>query len=169
MARRTDDPWQLALDALARRDLTAHEVTGKLLRRKVPRENAGEVVSRLEERGYVDDERVAYNHARFRRDQARRGPRRVLAELVARGVGPELAARAVAEIFPDADRRTVLERAAERLAGVRGIPGDRQGRERLARRLLTAGFAQGDVIAWLADGPADGAAHDALDAHDDVD
>ena len=163
MARATTDPWQVALDALARRDRTCEEIRRLLRRRKVTPGDAEGVVARLVDRGYVNDRGVAYNHARYRREQGRRGPLRVRSELLARGIDAGIVDEVVREEFPADDTREAVDRAAERLAGRHGLPRDRAGSEKLARRLVRAGFPRSEVFAWLARGP------ELRDAHDDVD
>jgi regulatory protein len=149
MAGTAPDGWKIAVDALARRELSLEEVRRRLARRKVSSEQAALVLRRLVERGYVDDRRVAYNHALFRAQQGRRGPLRVRAELIARGLGADLVEEAVAAAFTEHPSRESVGRVAARLCGRQGVPCDRRGRERLARRLSRAGFPAAEVMEWL--------------------
>ncbi|RMG49189.1 MAG: hypothetical protein D6718_00130 [Acidobacteria bacterium] len=149
MAGDAGDAWRDALRMLAARPLTEREVRRRLARRgHAPRE-VEEVLRRLAELRFVDDERLAYNLAQRRAEEARRGPRRVREELLRRGVPAELAERAVRNAFPSGTEEELLARAVRRLAGRGGVPGDRRGRERLARRLIRRGFPTEAVLRWL--------------------
>ena len=143
------DAWKIALDALSRRELSAAEIRRKLAARKCERTEIDRVVGLLLERGYVDDRRVAYNHASFRAEQGRRGPHRVRRELRARGLDPELVEGALEEAFADRTGLEAVRQAAGRLLGPAGPPRDGRARARLARRLVRDGFPQASVIEWL--------------------
>jgi regulatory protein len=141
--------WERALDALSRRSLTLREVAGKLEKADHAASEVDDVLERLRRLKFVDDAQVAYNHAQRRAEEGRRGPQRVRAELLSRGVDPALADEAIADAFPADDARDRIRRAAAKLAGSRGIPTDRAGRAKLARRLARAGFPVESVSAWL--------------------
>jgi regulatory protein len=159
MARRTHsegrsapagkNAWERALDALSRRSLTAREVATKLERAGYPDPEIDDVLERLHRLSFVDDAQVAYNHVQRRAEEGRRGPVRVRAELLSRGVDPALADEVIADAFPADDVRDRIRRAAAKLAGSSGIPTDRAGRAKLARRLARAGFPVEAVSAWL--------------------
>lgn len=147
--------WERALDALSRRALTTGEVAGKLARAGYTGEEIDGVLDRLRRLSFVDDSQVAYNHARRRAEEGRRGPLRVRSELLARGIPSELADEAIADAFPADQARERVNRAAEKLAGSKGVPADRAGRTKLARRLARAGFPVEMVTDWLERGADD--------------
>lgn len=146
--------WRYALDALARRPLTGAELRKKLQKKKFSAEEIVGVVDRATELGLIDDRQVAYNHALFRAEQGRRGARRVLQELIARGVERSISEQAVLAAFPpEQEYESVLKSVRKATRGVE--PVDRRDRERLARRLLRGGFAEHAVYRWLNEGPAE--------------
>jgi regulatory protein len=145
--------WERALDALSRRALTFQEIAGKLRRAGHAEPEIDDVLARLGRSSFVDDRQVAYNHAERRAEEGRRGPLRVRAELLQRGIDPALADDAVAAAFPPDHARDRIRRAAEKLAGAGGIPHDRAGRAKLARRLARAGFPLEAVTAWFEESP----------------
>lgn len=140
---------EAALAALARRALTVAELRARLLRKKFPRPVVEACLARLAAAGLVDDQSVAYNFARGCAEMGRRGPSRVRATLLARGVPAAIADAAIAEAFPPAARDAALLRALQRLAGRGGVPQDRRGRERLIRQLRRLGFPLSRVLAAL--------------------
>ena len=149
MARRERSAWEIATAALARRELTRAELSRKLRARGVGESEISATLERLARLGYVDDRRVAYNHAAWRAGEGRRGRLRVRRELLARGIPEDLVAEALAEAFPPEDEAARLDRLVERLTGGRGVPGESGEQARLARRLLRAGFPAALVRARL--------------------
>jgi len=158
MAKKPRNAWNDALAALARRALTSRELRRKL-RRHHDEDSVDETLRRLVEARYVDDDQVAYNHAFARAKAGRRGPLRVKAELLARGVDREAADAAVSAAYPDDELPVAVGRAAafiDRRADSAGAERDedgdrrpREARERTARKLMTAGFPHSAVAAWL--------------------
>lgn len=149
MAGRPRSAWEIATAALSRRELTRAELVRKLRARGVDEAEIASTLERLARLGYVDDRRVAYNHAAYRAEEGRRGRLRVRRELLARGIPEDLADDALAESLPPDGEQERLERLVERLTGGRGVPEDPRQRARLARRLLRAGFPAGMVRARL--------------------
>jgi regulatory protein len=141
--------WQRSLDLLARRALTAGEVADRLRRDGYAGDEVADAVERLVDRSFVDDRQATYNHVRRRVEEGRHGPLKVRAELLRRGVDTGLVDEALADAFPPDDLRESVRRAAMKMAGSGGIPRDRTGRERIARRLARAGFPVGAVSRWL--------------------
>ncbi len=156
MAARNRDPWQQALDALSHRALSREEIRRKLLRAGHAGERVAEVIEKLDRLSLVDDRAVAYNHAHHRAREARRGSFRVRGELLRRGLSPELVDEVLDEVFPPERREVYFRRVVARLAGREGEPADRTARERLARKLMRAGFPGGQVSSWLGESPGDG-------------
>ncbi|GAB4374650.1 MAG: hypothetical protein Kow0062_12870 [Acidobacteriota bacterium] len=149
MAGAKRSAWDIATAALARRALTRAELVRRLRRREVPQAEIDATLARLERLGFVDDRRVAYNHAAHRAEQGRRGRLRVRRELLARGIPEPLVDEVLAETFPPEDERDRLERLFAQLTAGRGVPEDERERARLARRLLRAGFPGAMVRARL--------------------
>jgi len=145
----SEDLHEAALAALSRRALSVAELRTRLARRKHPKAQVEMCLRKLAAAGLVDDRRLAYNFALGCAQHGRRGPARVRAALLARGVPAAVADAAVAEAFPPSARQEALERAARRLVGPRGVPEDRRGRERLIRQLRRSGFSFAEVLALL--------------------
>lgn len=136
-----------AAEAMARRLLAATDRSGVELRRRLEQRGfsaatASLAVERLLARGWVDEGRLAENLARTRLDRGY-GRRRVLADLVARGVDPEVVRRTAAELAGDqADAALV---AAERLRPHHPGPPNAAELRRLAAALQRRGFDATDV------------------------
>lgn len=139
-----DDIHDVALALLARRAHTLAELRRKLLQKRFDPEAIEAECGRLAALRFVGDEDLAYNFARRRAEEGRRGPARVRAELLARGIDPETAGAAVRAAFSPEDGAAALAAALRRLvaSGVRDPA-------RLARRLVRAGFPRSGVVALL--------------------
>lgn len=128
-----------ALDLLARREHSVKELGEKLAgRMEADPATVREVVEELAGRGLVSDERFAGAWARDAVRLKPRAERKVVAELVARGVPARIAARAVAEAFADEgvdDRSLAFGLAA-------GYRGRLEGRPVAARWRRLAGYLQ---------------------------
>lgn len=158
------DIHDAALDALERRALTRRELARRLLQKGFTPGEVDPELERLARAGLLDDAALAYNSARRRAEEGRRGPARVRAELIARGSAGDVATAAVAEAFPPAAADDALDRAARRLLR-RGPPATPEARDRLVRRLVRGGFAPGRVLSYLERAGAD---VDGLDPHDEA-
>ncbi len=142
---REKDAKSRALDLLTRRAHSVRELRDKLARAG---HEAGEIetaLERLAELRLVDDRAVAYNHAQHRAREGKRARSWVRGELLRRGIDAELAEEALEDAFPPERANESFERAVRKLAGRRGVPEDREGRLRLARRLARAGFPSSQV------------------------
>ena len=132
---------------LARRELAAAQLRRRLLRKGFAPETVGETLRRLEREGSIDDRRTAAVHARRAALVAHRGPLRTEREIAALGIAPALARAATAEVYTEADPRTVLERALERRLS--GPIQDQAQFRRLYRYLLRQGFESHMAVAAL--------------------
>ena len=131
-----------ALHSLAFRARSAHELRERLARAGYAGQTVSEVLDRLGELGYLDDEEFARNAAR---DKARKryGPRRIYGELRRAGVDEEVAQEVVEEEFAG---RSELEeaRAAVRRrynTGERSVAQARRVHGFLMRRGYSAGVS----------------------------
>jgi len=122
-----------ALQLIGYRERSAHELKTKLRDAGFPANVAAEVVARYVEVELVDDERFANAWVRSRRS-AGYGDRKILRELVDRGVDPALASAAL-EDEDDGE----IERAVDALRGRR--PRDYADSQRLIKRLISRGFS----------------------------
>ena len=107
----------------------------------------------LRREGALDDRRTAFAYARTSVRLTVRGRRRILQEIVARGIDDETAREAVDAAFADVDEAEVLSRAlAKRLDGpIR----DAAHLRRLHRSLRQQGFPTSLIIPALAAQPTD--------------
>ncbi len=123
---RERDPIDLATRALRNRDRSRRELDDRLARAGIPEPARREALERLERVGYLDDRRFAAGRARALAQRGY-GNEAIRHDLTGRGIEPETAETAVAELAPEAERAALL---AARL----GPDG------RLAARLQRKGF-----------------------------
>jgi len=160
----------ICLRALTGAPKTRQQLADLLAQREVPDDAAEAVLDRFTEVGLIDD--AAFARAWVTSRQAGRGlARRALsAELRAKGVEPEVAAEAVAEV-DDEDERAAARRLVERRAGsMRRL--DRTTATRrlmgmLARKGYSGGLAAGVVREVLDDSDLDATGHDEFDDLDE--
>jgi regulatory protein len=131
-----------ALHSLAFRARSAHELRERLARAGYAGQTVSEVLDRLGELGYLDDEEFARNAAR-EKARKRYGPRRIYGELRQAGVDEEVAQEVVEEEFAG---RSELEeaRAAVRRrynTGERSVAQARRVHGFLMRRGYSAGVS----------------------------
>jgi regulatory protein len=106
-----DEPLELALRALGRRERSSAELSRWLTERGVSAQEVEDTVAQLEELGELDDARFARRYAEDKRELAGWGAERIRAALLDRGVPPEdIEAAMVADDAPGQ-----AERAAELL------------------------------------------------------
>jgi len=134
-------PRSAALNVLARRNRTAHDVATRLVRKGYEAGDAAGVVADLTCVGLINDEAFGRARARARAEGRLLGPRVVLADLIHQGVPRELAASIVREVYAEFPERMLAGRVIARFGGL----GDRAARRRLHDRLARRGFST-DVI-----------------------
>ncbi len=101
-----------ALNVLGYRARSARELRERLARAGYLRETVDEVISRLEELGYLNDEEFARELAR---SEARKyGPRRIYGDLRRAGIGEEAAREVVDEEFAGRSEHEAAREAAQR-------------------------------------------------------
>lgn len=92
-----DEPLELALRALGRRERSVAELRRWLAERGVAEDEVEAVVLRLEEVGELDDARFARRYAEDKRELSGWGSERIRGALAERGVGAEQIEAAVGE------------------------------------------------------------------------
>ena len=133
------------------------------LRRSSGREAAAQAAQRMEELGYVNDERYALRLARDLTERKLYPRRRAVQELCARGVDRELAVRAVEET-----EKEDLDKALELIAKKQyNRLHDEDGRRKAGAALARYGFDGGTIRRALAQCGADDAPEDGWDAGED--
>jgi regulatory protein len=126
------DAYELALDALGRKERGTAELASWLRARDVSEEDLEAAIARLTELGELDDARFASRYAEDKRQLAGWGSERIRDALLARGISPEDIEAALA---PDSGPDQV-ERAAELLIR-RGRPLDSDAARASALGFLT--------------------------------
>jgi regulatory protein len=110
------DAYELALQALGRKERTEAELEGWLRERGVGEDELAEAIARLAEAGAVDDERFARSFAEDKRELRGWGPERIAEALRARGVSEALVQSVAVESEADAVSRAaalLVESGAE--------------------------------------------------------
>ncbi len=134
------------------------------LRRFSDREAAAQAAQRMEELGYVNDERYALRLARDLTERKLYPRRRAVQELCARGVDRELAVRAVEETEKeDLDKalELIVKKQYNRLH-------DEDGRRKAGAALARYGFDGGTIRRALAQCGDDDTQEDGWDAGEDL-
>jgi regulatory protein len=140
--RSTGDPERDALAMLGRRPLTAAEVRRRLLDLGHASGAVEATLERLAAAGYVDDRRLATHFLAVRAERGGRGPRRLVAELVRRGVPAEVAEQVLRELLDggDLDPAALAAREARKRASAYGGTLDRKRYAAVYNALFRAGF-----------------------------
>src|SRR5580698_8274814 len=136
-----------AAQALSARALTISELREKLKRRAAEASDVDEVLARLKESGYLNDQRFADSYASWRRDDGGFGKTRVLRDLMARRVAPAVAKKASEKAFEGADEIAMIERFLERKYRGKDLGALLKEEKNLAaayRKLRLSGFSTGN-------------------------
>jgi regulatory protein len=136
----------MAQRLLAATDRSRVELQRRLERRGYAPATASEAVDRLQARGWVDDGRLAEDLARRRLSHGY-GRRRVVADLVSRGVDAETVRRTAAGLGEG--QADAVRLAADRLRRGHGGPLTEVEVRRLAGALQRRGFDMADIRAVL--------------------
>ena len=137
---------------LSRRAQSTSEMTQKLKRRAASAEDVAEVIRRLKENGYLSDKRFAESFAGWRRDSQGLGKARVVRDLMARRVAPELAKKAADNAYAQVDEIAMIGQFLERKYRGKDLGALLAEQKNLAsayRRLRTSGFSSGNSIKVL--------------------
>jgi regulatory protein len=139
------DLYTAAINGLARRAYSVHEMRTYLERRAEDREAVKKIVDRLKERKYLDDARYARQFVRLRAELRKQGSFRIARDLRARGVPDRHIEAALAERATETDEAAMVQaRLSRRLKTLRG-PLDEKRKASIYRSLLRAGFSSETV------------------------
>ena len=145
------DAKQNALDYLAYKPRTEQEVRRKLRKRDVSASVIEDVVARLYELEYLDDESYAHDYAHNRFSSKKYGPVRIRRELKERGIDRHLADQAVDDLFAEVDATAAAWTHAEkRWPRLEDEDDPRRRRQKMYRYLRRRGF-QSDTIRPILD------------------
>jgi len=117
---------------LRERLLERHGVTDKLVE---------EVITRLKEYGYLDDERYALSYASLKVKQRPIGRRRLQQDLKMKQVPAAVADEALNLVYAETPEEELIDRAIEKRIRLRGQPKTRLEAKSLFDHLLRQGFA----------------------------
>ena len=130
-----------AINGLARRAYSVHEMRLFLERRAEDKNDVRPVLELLKKNGYLDDARYARQFVRFRVELRKQGAFRIARDLRARGVPDRHIEAALAERAAEADDGGLVRaHLSRRLKSLRG-PLDERRKASLYRSLLRAGFS----------------------------
>src|SRR5580700_2368119 len=101
--------WGYALKLLGGRAHSTGELREKLRRRAELVGAVDDVLARLKDRGYLNDQRFAENFAAARLANDKLGRTRVVQDLRQRRVAPALAERTVRDLYQDVDETALIE------------------------------------------------------------
>jgi regulatory protein len=158
MAQRTPKPLDrtglmtFAAQALSARALSISELRDKLKRRAADPSDVDEVLARLKESGYLNDQRLSESYASWRRDDGGFGKTRVMRDLMARRVPPSVAKQAAEAAYEGADEVAMIQAFLKRKYRGKDLSALLKEEKHLAsayRKLRTAGFSTGNSIKVL--------------------
>jgi regulatory protein len=139
------DLYTAAINGLARRAYSVHEMRVYLERHAEEKKTVGAVMDRLKDHKYLDDARYARQFVRLRSELRKQGAFRIARDLRARGVPDRHIEAALAERSAESDEgAAVRTRLARRLKSLRG-PLDERKKASLYRSLLRAGFSSDTI------------------------
>lgn len=135
------DLYTAAINGLARRAYSVHEMRVYLEKRAEDKDAIGSVMARLKDHKYLDDARYARQFVRMRAELRKQGAFRIARDLRARGVPDRHIEAALAERSAESDEGAVVRaRLARRLKNLRG-PLDERKKASFYNSLLRAGFS----------------------------
>lgn len=141
-----------AARTLASRAQTVSELRDKLRRKAARREDIDDVLRRLKDAGFVNDQRFAESFAAWRRENQGLGKTRVVRDLLTRRVAPAVAAKAADAAFAGVDEIQMIEQFLARKFRGKNLGVLLQEERHLAsafRKLRAAGFSPGNAIRVL--------------------
>ena len=134
--------FQRAAKLLAAKPRSVAELRERLLeRRGVSKTLVDEVIARLKEYGYLDDQRFAISYASLKVKQRPTGRRRLQQDLKLKKVSREVADQALDAIYAETSEDDLIDQAIEKRIRLRGRPKDRNDAKSLFDHLLRLGFS----------------------------
>jgi regulatory protein len=133
--------FQRAIKLLAAKSRSVAELRELLLeRRGVNKTNVEDVITRLREYGYLDDERFAFGYASLRVRQRPIGRQRLKRDLALKKVDQAVADEALDLVFEEVSEEELIDRAIEKRIRLRGRPKNRLEAKSLFDHLMRQGF-----------------------------
>jgi len=147
-----DALWNYALKLLGGRAHSTGELREKLRRRAAQAGAIDEVLARLKEHGYLNDQKFAESFAAARLANDKLGRMRVVRDLRQRRVAPALAERTVHTVYQGVNEEALIEdwvRRKYRLASRESLFQEDKEMAAAYRKLLRAGFPSGPIVKVL--------------------
>jgi regulatory protein len=143
--------YEYAVGALGRRMRTVAEIK-RLMRTRASHQPDCDalveaVTARLKEQRYLNDTFYATSYSASRRDTEKFGRIRVVQDLKAKGVHPEVIGKAVGETYSEIDEQKLAREFAERKRLVQ--PKDQKAAARTFRMMARAGFSSRVIMKML--------------------
>ena len=133
--------FQRAIKLLAAKSRSVSELRELLLQgRETNKIVAEEVIERLQEYGYLDDERFAFGYASLKVRQKPVGRQRLKRDLALKKVPQETVDEALDLVFGETSEAELIDRAIEKRTRLRGRPTNRAEAKSLFDHLLRQGF-----------------------------
>lgn len=133
--------FERATKLLAAKSRSVAELRELLLERKAAtRANVDEVISRLREYGYLDDERFAFGYASLKVRQRPIGRQRLKRDLAMKKVDKGVVEEALDLVFAETPEEELIDRAIEKRTRLRGRPRNRVQAKSLFDHLMRQGF-----------------------------
>jgi regulatory protein len=134
--------FQRAAKLLAAKPRSIAELRERLLQRRgVTDKIVDEIIERLKEYGYLDDERYALSYASLKVKQRPIGRRRLQQDLKMKKVTNQVADEALDLVYAETSEEELIDRAIEKRVRLRGRPKTRLETKSLFDHLLRQGFA----------------------------
>jgi regulatory protein len=138
---RRQQTFQRAAKLLAAKSRSLAELRDLLLERQgATKANVEEVLARLTEYGYLNDERFAISYASDKVRQRPIGRQRLKRDLALKKVSKETADEALDLVFAETPESELIDRAIEKRVRLRGRPENRAQAKNLFDHLLRQGF-----------------------------
>lgn len=139
LRRRT---FERAIKLLAAKPRSVAELRERLLQGKgINAEIVETVISRLQEYGYLDDERFAFSYASYKVKQRPVGRRRLERDLKFKKVESGVANEALELVYAETPEEQLIDQAIAKRLRIRGRPKNRAEAKSLFDHLLRQGFA----------------------------
>ena len=133
--------FQRAVKLLAAKPRSIAELRERLTEgKRTTRLAVEEVIARLREYGYLDDERFAFGYASLKVRQRPIGRARLERDLTFKKVSREVAGEALDLVYAETSEEELIDRAIARRLRLRGRPKDRAEAKKLFDHLLRQGF-----------------------------
>jgi regulatory protein len=144
--------WDYAVRALAGRAYSSGELRKKLAAKAAAASDVDATLTRLKDYGYINDKKYADSYAAARLENQGLGKSRVMRDLRARRIAPEVAARAVTAAYAQSDETLLIEAYLDRkVLRFRSGAMLEEPKELASayRKLIRAGFPSGPVLRVL--------------------